>query len=405
MKKFLNFAAIAVVAAPLFIGCNGTGKASLKTECDSLNYAFGILNGDYIAQASFANDSTITKTDKEEFCKAFYKVFTTERTIEEQGYRIGASMTQEAKSGFWFNDSTIPAKPELISKSLEDALNNKFFMNPDSANAALRRMMMPAFEAESSANLTAEQADSLNMILGVLNAKSIKNFFLGVDTTKSDIKTFIKGFNKGLKYTDAEKWTFQGIEVGTQFKQQFSMSKYLLNDESLPLSKELIAAGVRDRVLENGKMTAEEAEEYFNNFMKVKTAEKNREAAAEGIAFLTENATKEGVTVTESGLQYKVITMGEGPKPEATDKVKVHYEGTLIDGTVFDSSFERGEPITFGLNQVIKGWTEGLQLMPVGSEFMLYIPYELAYGERGAGELIGPCQALIFRVQLLDIEK
>ena len=97
--------------------------------------------------------------------------------------------------------------------------------------------------------------------------------------------------------------------------------------------------------------------------------------------------------------------MGEGEKPTAESTVKVHYHGTLIDGTVFDSSVQRGEPIEFPLNGVIKGWTEGLQLMPVGSKFILYIPYQLAYGERGAGELIGPCEALIFEVELLEIVK
>jgi FKBP-type peptidyl-prolyl cis-trans isomerase FklB len=124
----------------------------------------------------------------------------------------------------------------------------------------------------------------------------------------------------------------------------------------------------------------------------------------EGEAFLLENATKEGVITTESGLQYEVIKMGKGKKPAATDRVKVHYHGTLIDGTVFDSSVERGEPITFGLNQVIAGWTEGVQLMPIGSKFRFYIPQELGYGAQNAGA-IPPYSTLIFEVELLDIEK
>ena len=124
---------------------------------------------------------------------------------------------------------------------------------------------------------------------------------------------------------------------------------------------------------------------------------------AQGEQFLAENALREGVIVTESGLQYEVIKMGKGKKPSATDRVKVHYHGTLIDGTVFDSSVERGEPITFGLNQVIAGWTEGLQLMPVGSKFKLYIPQELGYGSRNAGS-IPPYSTLIFEVELLGIE-
>jgi FKBP-type peptidyl-prolyl cis-trans isomerase len=124
----------------------------------------------------------------------------------------------------------------------------------------------------------------------------------------------------------------------------------------------------------------------------------------EGEAFLLKNATKEGVITTESGLQYEVIKMGKGKKPAATDRVKVHYHGTLIDGTVFDSSVERGEPITFGLNQVIAGWTEGVQLMPIGSKFRFYIPQKLGYGAQNAGT-IPPYSTLIFEVELLDIEK
>ena len=123
----------------------------------------------------------------------------------------------------------------------------------------------------------------------------------------------------------------------------------------------------------------------------------------ESEAFLEENSKREGVKVTESGLQYEVITEGSGPKPTAEDKVKVHYTGTLVNGTKFDSSVDRGEPIEFNLNGVIAGWTEGLQLMPVGSKYRLYIPYDLGYGTRGAGQDIPPFAALVFEVELLDI--
>jgi len=125
---------------------------------------------------------------------------------------------------------------------------------------------------------------------------------------------------------------------------------------------------------------------------------------AAGEKFLAENAKKEGVKVTASGLQYEVLKMGDGPKPVATDKVKVHYRGELLDGTVFDSSYKRGQPISFPLNGVIKGWTEGVQLMPVGSKFKFYIPSSLAYGANGAGKAIGPDSTLIFEVELLAIE-
>ena len=128
------------------------------------------------------------------------------------------------------------------------------------------------------------------------------------------------------------------------------------------------------------------------------------QAKEEGERFLAENAKREGVQTTASGLQYEVLESTLGQKPKATDTVKVHYEGTLIDGTVFDSSYKRGEPISFGLNQVIKGWTEGVQLMSVGSKYKFFIPYQLAYGERGAGGSIPPYAALIFTVELLGIQ-
>ena len=122
-----------------------------------------------------------------------------------------------------------------------------------------------------------------------------------------------------------------------------------------------------------------------------------------GNAFLAQNAEKDGVRITNSGLQYKVITLGDGPMPSDTSTVKVHYEGTLIDGTKFDSSYDRGEPISFPLNRVIPGWTEGVQLMPVGSTYKLFIPSELAYGPRGQGS-IPPYSVLIFKIELLGIE-
>ena len=130
----------------------------------------------------------------------------------------------------------------------------------------------------------------------------------------------------------------------------------------------------------------------------------SKKAKAEGEAFLAENAKREGVKTTESGLQYEVLEATIGQKPKATDTVRVHYEGTLIDGTVFDSSYKRGESISFPLNGVIKGWTEGLQLMAVGSKYKFFIPYQLAYGEHGAGASIPTYAALIFTVELLGIE-
>ena len=151
------------------------------------------------------------------------------------------------------------------------------------------------------------------------------------------------------------------------------------------------------------EMTHAEAQRVVNEHFRALAEEAYAQNKAAGAAFLAENAKKEGVTVLPSGLQYQVITEGNGKKPSATDRVQCHYEGTLIDGTVFDSSIKRGEPAVFGVNQVIKGWVEALQLMQEGAKWRLYIPYDMAYGEHGAGEMIPPYSALIFDVELIKV--
>nr|WP_320117085.1 FKBP-type peptidyl-prolyl cis-trans isomerase [uncultured Marinifilum sp.] len=153
------------------------------------------------------------------------------------------------------------------------------------------------------------------------------------------------------------------------------------------------------------KIDARQSGKVINDYLRAIQEEKGKANIAKGEKFLSENAKKEGVVTTESGLQYKVISEGNGAKPLATDQVKVHYRGTTIDGKEFDSSYKRNEPATFAANRVIKGWTEALQLMPVGSKWELYIPAKLAYGPRGAGADIGPNETLIFEVELLDIVK
>jgi FKBP-type peptidyl-prolyl cis-trans isomerase FklB len=152
-------------------------------------------------------------------------------------------------------------------------------------------------------------------------------------------------------------------------------------------------------------INAEQANEVIANYFQKQTSEKSRENKDKGAKFLEENKKRAGIQTTASGLQYEVIKMGEGAKPLATDRVKTHYHGTLVDGTVFDSSVDRGEPVEFPVNGVIQGWQEALQLMPVGSKWKLYLPSELAYGERAAGPTIGPHSALVFTVELLEILK
>ena len=159
-------------------------------------------------------------------------------------------------------------------------------------------------------------------------------------------------------------------------------------------------------VINNGAadMSPQEANQYIQEYLSKRQNEMSGENLKIGREFLEENKKKEGMVALPSGLQYEILKEGTGPKPKATDKVKCHYHGTLINGKVFDSSVERGQPAVFGVNQVIKGWVEALQLMPVGSKWRLYIPSELAYGSQGAGSSIEPNSALIFDVELLGIE-
>lgn len=193
-----------------------------------------------------------------------------------------------------------------------------------------------------------------------------------------------------------------GLINGMQTRQQVQ-----LQPESMPgiqTNAALICSGMIAGLEGDTTYTIQQVDAYLNQtFQALKKAQEEQQSAA-GRAYLEKNGKRKGVITTASGLQYEVLTQGKGEKPKATDKVKVHYEGTLIDGTVFDSSYKRGEPISFGLNQVIKGWTEGVQLMSIGSKYKFFIPYQLAYGERGAGASIPPYAALIFTVELLGIE-
>jgi FKBP-type peptidyl-prolyl cis-trans isomerase len=201
---------------------------------------------------------------------------------------------------------------------------------------------------------------------------------------------------------DKDKASYSiGMDIGRTFRERH-----------MELNAEALVKGLRD-ALAGGKtlLTEEQAQEALETFSREMAAKqlsarnalapKNKE---EGEKFLAANKDKEGVKTTASGLQYKVIKAGTGKAPQATDVVRTHYRGTLIDGTEFDSSYRRNEPATFPVNGVIPGWTEALQLMPVGSKWQLFVPSKLGYGESGAGETIGPNATLIFEVELLGIE-
>ena len=184
-----------------------------------------------------------------------------------------------------------------------------------------------------------------------------------------------------------------------------SMGQNLMGSGVETLNYQDLAKGIEDVLThQQPQISYQEAQQVLGKYFEELEAKVAGQAKAAGEKFLQENAKREGVKTTASGLQYEVLEPSLGQKPKATDTVRVHYEGTLIDGTVFYSSYRRGESITFPLNGVIRGWTEGLQLMSIGSKYKFFIPYQLAYGERGAGASIPPYAALIFTVELLGIE-
>jgi len=185
-----------------------------------------------------------------------------------------------------------------------------------------------------------------------------------------------------------------GLGIGQQLK-SMNIEDFSIEDFTKSISE--VMAGKETAI------SSREAQVMLNEYFQKKEKEQAKTAIAEGKVYLEENAKRDGVTQTKSGLQYEVLTEGTGKSPKATDTVRCHYEGRLLDGTVFDSSYKRGEPADFGLNQVIPGWTEGVQLMKEGAKFRFHIPYLLAYGERGAGAQIPPYSTLIFDVELIKV--
>ena len=249
---------------------------------------------------------------------------------------------------------------------------------------------------------------------GLAQSNGLKDYATGqLGVAEEYIGTFAEGIlsRANADPNDKEgKALRAGQEIGDRIvnmTQQFS-NDYYTPDEGKSVNPVLVASGIVMGLMGQNDVPVDSAAQVFQQRMterqaanKEKLYGANREA---GQKFLAENKTKPGVVTTASGLQYKVITEGTGEKPTASQKVKVDYEGRLIDGKVFDSSYERGQPATFGVTQVIAGWTEALQLMPVGSKWELYIPYELAYGDRETGGDIKPYSALIFTVELKGIE-
>ena len=418
MKKL----AIILIAAVAMISCGNTytGKTvDLTNQNDSMNYALGVVNGAQMKMYQLRNDSSMETVT--EFIDALQRGY--DGKVEELseagsiGRNIGQAIKNAEKNGLadnpawainqkiFFQGLVNGLRHDTTVMKSEDARN--YFQTQYQNSSVLNDSIKPGKVVKSKCIYKVKtialntQNDSINYAFGYLNGDEIARYVLLLDTTGQLTKDFITNINKGLKSTVKNPQIVNmGEQIGKNIKAQEAQG--LIGEPSLATDFVLIKQGFINGLLGfTEQMDGTQAGEYIQNTM---NTIKYGTVKEDGEKFLAENALKEGVTTTESGLQYEVIKMGKGKKPAATDRVKVHYHGTLTDGTVFDSSVERGEPTSFGLNQVIKGWTEGLQLMPVGSKFRFYIPQELGYGAQAAGS-IPPYSTLIFEVELLSIEK
>ena len=418
MKKL----AIILIAAVAMISCGNTytrKTVDLTNQNDSMNYALGVVNGAQMKMYQLRNDSSMETVT--EFIDALQRGY--DGKVEELseagsiGRNIGQAIKNAEKNGLadnpawainqkiFFQGLVNGLRHDTTVMKSEDARN--YFQTQYQNSSVLNDSIKPGKVVKSKCIYKVKtialntQNDSINYAFGYLNGDEIARYVLLLDTTGQLTKDFITNINKGLKSTVKNPQIVNmGEQIGKNIKAQEAQG--LIGEPSLATDFVLIKQGFINGLLGfTEQMDGTQAGEYIQNTM---NTIKYGTVKEDGEKFLAENALKEGVTTTESGLQYEVIKMGRGKKPAATDKVKVHYHGTLIDGTVFDSSVERGEPTSFGLNQVIKGWTEGLQLMPVGSKFRFYIPQELGYGAQAAGS-IPPYSTLIFEVELLSIEK
>ncbi len=284
------------------------------------------------------------------------------------------------------------------------------------AVAAVCAVMMYAScgNGAPKANLRSD-VDTVSYAIGMAQTQGLKDYLvgrLGVDTTYMD--EFIKGLNEGANAGDDKKKAayYAGIQIGQQISNQMvkGINHELFGEDSTKTIslKNFMAGFISGTTGKGGLMTVDSAQQVAQEMMraiKAKNMEKefgpNKKAGEE---FLKENAKKEDVKTLESGVQYKVIKEGTGVMPKDTSRVKVHYEGRTLDGKVFDSSYKRGQPTDFRANQVIKGWTEALVHMPAGSIWEVYIPQELAYGERQQGADIKPFSMLIFKIELIEVD-
>lgn len=419
MKKI----SILALSALAMISCGSTYKAQqveLTSMNDSVNYALGLVNGAQLKSYQLANDSSDETIA--EFIDALQRGYDGKvkemSEISTVGNNIGQAVKTFETKGLVEQAAWTLNEKIFFQGLVNGLLGDTVMMHADEASQYFQTAFQAAMNNQNEEAVPGkavkakcgnkmatvalkDQMDSLNYAFGAMNGGQIRMYVLAQDTTGEGFAEFVKAVNNGLKSrVKNPQLVSMGENIGKTIKEQ--EAEGLVGVPQLVTDFDLIKQGFINGLYKfDDVMTSDFAGSYIQESIATLKFGENKAA---GERFLAENALREGVVVTESGLQYEVLKMGKGTKPAATDRVKVHYHGTLIDGTVFDSSVERGEPITFALNQVIAGWTEGVQLMPIGSKFKFFIPQELGYGAREAGS-IPAYSTLIFEVELLGIEK
>ena len=422
MKKTIYSVAL-TLAAGIFASC-GTSvpKANLKdaTKADTLSYVIGI------AQSQGLKDYLVARMDMDttymdQFVSGVLEGVNADE--KKSAYYSGQQIGQQEATQVLPNisaDLLDGKKGELNKKNyvngfIAGVTEKNLKMEPAVAQETAMRLMEVIKESNDSTTDLSAVLDTFSYAMGVARTQGLKDyviFRMGVDSAYYNSE-FVKGLKAGANASEnAKKQAFStGVQIGQQVANQIipGVSREVFGENSDKFNEDFFLAGfiagtTGKGLLIHPMMAQQDAMRLMEELKNERFESEFGDNKAQGVAFLDSIAKTEGVVKTESGLCYKVITEGKGAVPAKTDKVKVHYRGTLIDGTEFDSSYSRNEPTIFGANQVISGWTEALTLMPVGSKWMLYIPQELAYGNRDLGQ-IKPFSTLVFEVELLEIVK
>ncbi len=417
MKKNLIVAS-AVVALALTACGPKMPQASLTTEVDSLSYALGYGPGAGVKMQLQRQKIDTAKAG--DFVAGYLKGVYADPKAKQEPSQI------QTKIASFFGDQMHQVKGDDKMRQLSrtdstQLLNVDMFVagvlavteNGEKVPATLRMDLQKAFRELSDTTATVN-LDSLSFKLGLQQGSGVINELARQKVDTANLSTFVSTFKSAFKngLAPAKKAIMLGEAIGEQSAMNFPRmnAQIFAGDSTMEISKANYVAGYVDAVYGKKDVLSDslrrDVQKRLQSKFRTAAMEKqygpNREA---GEKFLEENAKKEGIVVLPSGVQYKVIKKGRGKMPKVTDKVEVAYEGTLIDGTVFDSSYKRKKDAEFGVGQVIPGWTEVLQLMPVGSTYMVYIPQDKAYGARQAGRLIKPYSTLIFKVELKKIVK